>query len=136
MTPNDENMKQLEDFLTSTKQQTKDEALKELASHGVDIPAFKTRVASIVRKGYQQQARLAAEQASRDSSSNALRLFGDLLYKSKDELVAIFEQVRSGVFGIGRQQAALARCRNLQGGIPSEAELRSWLEDISATESQ
>ena len=52
------------------------------------------------------------------------------------ELLAIFEQVRSGVFGVGRQQAALARCRNLQDGDPSEAELRSWLEDISATDSQ
>ena len=136
MTPNDKNMKRLEDFLTSTEHQTKDEMLTELASQGVDVTAFQTRVAAIVRKGYQQQARLAAEQASHDSASNSLRLFGDLLHKSKDELVAIFEQVRSGVFGVGRQQAALARCRNLQDGNPSEAELRSWLEDISATDSQ
>lgn len=136
MTPNDENMKRLEDFLTSTEHQTKEEALNELAAQGVDVPAFQAGIESIVRKGYQQQVRLAAEEASRDSTSAVLKLFGDLKQKTRGELLAIFEQVRAGLFGSGRQQAALARCRNLQGDAPSEAELRSWLEDISTADSE
>ena len=54
MTPNDENLGRLEQFLAATEHQTKEEALAELASQGVDVAAFKTHVAALVRKGYRK----------------------------------------------------------------------------------
>ena len=59
MTPNDENLGRLEQFLAATEHQTREEALAELASQGVDVAAFGTHVAALVRKGYQQQVKLA-----------------------------------------------------------------------------
>lgn len=136
MTPNNENLTQLEQFLASTEHQSKQEALAELASQGVDLVAFKKRVSDIVRKGYQQEVKLAAQVARADASKRTTRRFGDLLGKSLSELTEIFEKIRAGQFGVGFQQAALARCRNLKDSPPTEAELRSWLEDISAIDEQ
>lgn len=136
MTPNNENLNRLEQFLAATEHQVKEEALAELASQGVDVAAFKARVSEVVRKGYQQQVKLASQVARADSSKKANRRFGDLLGKPLEELAAIFEKIRAGDFGAGFQQAALARCRNLQDSAPSETELRSWLEDISAMDEQ
>ena len=136
MTSNNENLTRLEQFLASTEHQSKQEALAELASQGVDVAAFKTRVSDVVRKGYQQQVKLAAQEARADASKRTTRRFGDLLGKSLSELTAIFEKIRAGEFGVGFQQAAQARCRNLQDSPPTEAELRSWLEDISALDEQ
>lgn len=131
MTPNNENLNRLEQFLAETEHQTKEEALAELASQGVDVAAFKTRISGVVRKGYQQQAKQAARSARAAASEKTNRRFGNLFNKSLEELLAIFEKIQAGDFGSGFQQAALARCRNLQNSPPSETELRSWLEDIS-----
>lgn len=136
MTSNNENLTRLEQFLASTEHQTKQEALAELTSQGVDVAAFKARVSDVVRRGYQQQVRLAAQGARADASKRTTRRFGDLLGKSLSELTVIFEKIRAGEYGVGFQQAALARCRNLQDSTPTEAELRSWLEDISAIDEQ
>lgn len=136
MTPNDENLSRLEQFLAATEHQTKEEALAELASQGVDVAAFKTRVIALVRKGYQQQVKLAAQEDRMNASQRTTRRFGDLVGKPLAELVGIFDSIRAGEFGTGCQQAALARCRNLQDKSLSETELRSWLEDISAMDEQ
>ena len=79
MTPNEENLNRLEEFLTATAPQTKEEALDELTAQGVDVAAFKTRVAGVVRKGYQHQVKLAAQAARADASTKTNRRFGDLL---------------------------------------------------------
>lgn len=123
----------LEDFLTSTEGQTKEEAFRELEENGVDVTAFSQRIQAIVRKGYQRQVRLAADLARDANTTAAVGIFGDLGKMGRAELISLFENVRNGIFGTGRQQAALARCRNFQGGTISEIELRSWLEDISNT---
>jgi len=136
MTPNNEDLNRLEQFLAATEHQTKEEALAEMASQGVDVPAFKARVADVVRKGYQQQVKLAVQAARANASKKTNRRFGDLPSKPLAELIAIFERIRIGEFGAGCQQAALARCRNLQDSPPSETELRSWLEDISTIDEQ
>lgn len=133
---NNDDLSRLEQFLANTENQTKDEALAELASRGVNATAFKSRVAETARKGYQQQMKLAAQVARQDSSQKVTRRFGDLVGKPLSELKAIFERIRAGEFGAGCQQAALARCRNLQSDNPSEPELRSWLEDISTLDDQ
>lgn len=136
MTPNDENLKRLEDFLAATEHQTKEEALTELATNGIDVVAFQNRINSLVRKGYQNQIKFAAQVATKDSAAKKTLRFGDLVSKPMSELRAIFERVRAGEFGVGFQQAAVARCRNLQGNSLSESELRSWLEDISTMDEQ
>ena len=136
MQANNDNLSRLEQFLANTETQTKDEALAELASRGVNTTTFKARVAETVRKGYQHQVKLAAQAARQDASQKVSRRFGDLLGKPLSELKAIFERIRAGEFGADCQQAALARCRNLQSDNPSEAELRSWLEDISMLDNQ
>lgn len=136
MPPNNDDLSRLERFLANTENQTKADALAELASRGVNSTAFKARVAEVVRKGYQQQVRLAAQVARQDASKKTTRRFGDLVGKPLAELTMIFERIRAGEFGAGCQQAAVARCRNLQSDNPSETELRSWLEDISLLDDQ
>lgn len=131
MPPSNDDLNGLEQFLANTDNQTKADALAEIAARGVNATAFKTRVAEVVRKGYQQQVKLAAQEARLNTLQKANHRFGDLMGKSLAELVLIFERVSSGEFGPTSQEAALARCRNLQNENPSEAELRSWLEDIS-----
>lgn len=133
MNSNDSNQHEaLVEFLCRTEHQTKQDALAELASNGVKLDEFRSKVATIVRKGYQRQVRQAAESASIIAQSAKSSLFGDLAGKSMAELLAIRDQLTHGVFGARLQQAAVARCRNHQGEEVSEQELRSWLEDISA----
>lgn len=134
MPADNDNLSRLEQFLANSETQTKDEAIEELASRGVNMNAFKARVAETVRKGYQLQVKLAAQAVRHGASQKGSRRFGDLIGKPLSELKAIFERIRAGEFGVGCQQAALARCRNLQSDDPSESELRSWLEDISTLE--
>ena len=81
MTPNNENLNRLEQFLAETEHQTKEEALAELASQGVDVAAFKTRISGVVRKGYQQQAKLSAQSARAAASKKTTQRFGDLFNK-------------------------------------------------------
>ena len=136
MPPNNDDLNRLEGFLACTDNQTKAEAMADLAFRGVNPSTFKARVAEVVRKGYQSQVKLAAQVAKKDASGRATRRFGDLVSKSFADLNAIFERIRAGEFGAGCQEAALARCRNMQSDDPSEAELRSWLEDISTLDDQ
>lgn len=136
MNPKDEDkLHGLENFLSATEHQTKEEALAELASNGVNVGEFRSKVASIVRKGYQRQVRLAAEASTAKAQAAKYTLFGDLTRKTKAELLAIRDQIINGVFGAVLQNTAVARCRNHQGEEVSEQELRSWLEDISASAS-
>lgn len=131
MPPNNDDLDRLEQFLANTENQTKEEAMAELAARGVNSAVFKAHVAEVVRKSYQQHVKLAAQKARQQATQRGAGKFGDLLGKSLAELKALFERVRAGEFGGGCQEAALARCRNLQSDSPSETELRSWLDDIS-----
>lgn len=108
----------------------------DLEAQGVDVDAFLARFSTTVRASVQRQAKLAAQTARLDASQKKNRRFGGLLGKPMAELLAIFERIRAGDFGVGLQQAAVGRCRHLQGGSPSETELRSWLEDISTMDEQ
>lgn len=132
MTPDEQNMERLDSFIESTEHQSREEALAELASNGVDVESFKALIEDTVRKGYQMQIKLAAQKARLNATTKTSKLFGDLIQKSHAELLRLFETIKSGEFGSGLGEAALARCRNLQDKNPTEMELRSWLEDISA----
>ena len=108
----------------------------ELTAQGVNVDEFLVRFSKTVRQGYQRRIRLAAEAATTKARAEKSSLFGDLTRKTKAELLAIREQVMNGVFGAVLQTTANARCRNQQGTEVSENELRSWLEDLSASASE
>jgi hypothetical protein len=123
-------VRSLEKFLADDSHLTADDIRKELADEGVDVQAFLTRFGTTVRKGYQFQLKKLAEQEQKESKTSIRNIFGDLATKGWEELQQIFEQVRNGAFG--EELKVAARCRNQIGDKVSEAELRSWLEDISA----
>lgn len=130
------NLRKLEELLCGTEQQTKEEALEELASNGVKISEFCTKLDSIVRKGYQKQVRIAADAIAIKTKSTTSRLFGDLSSRTKAELLAIRDQVMNGVFGATLQNVAVTRYRNHQGEEITEEELRTWFEDISTSDTE
>lgn len=108
----------------------------EVAAQGVDVDEYLARFSKTVRQGYQRSVRLAAEAAATKANAAKTTVFGDLARKSTADLLAIRDQVLNGVFGAVLQHAAIARCRNHNGQELSEEELRSWLEDISASASE
>jgi hypothetical protein len=126
----------LEALLSDASDLSEAELRADLEAQGVDVDAFLARFSTTVRTSIQRQAKLAAQTARADASQKKTRRFGDLLGKPMAELLAIFERIRAGDFGASFQQAAVGRCRNLQDKSPSESELRSWLEDISAMDDQ
>lgn len=108
----------------------------ELETQGINVDEFLSRFSKTVRQGYQRRVHLEAEVATATAQAAKSNLFGDLTQKPKAELLAIRDQVINGFFGTVLQNTAIARCRNQQGEEVSEIELRSWLEDISASNSE
>ena len=105
----------------------------EIAAQEVNVDEFVARFAKTVRQGYQARIRLAADASSAKARATKMTLFGDLARKTKAQLIEIREKVMNGEYGAVLQRTAGARCRNHQGEEVSEDELRSWLEDISAS---
>jgi hypothetical protein len=124
-------LQNLETFLTRNNELSKDDLKAELSANGVDVEAFRQRIQTTVRKGWQFQQREIAEREEQQARGNRREQFGDIRAMTKDDLTNIFEQIRAGVFGAEYKEAALARCRN-QSDAFSEDELRSWLADIAA----
>ena len=125
-------LRALDSLLADDAEMSLDELRTELATQGVNVEEFSTRFSKTVRQGYQRRVRLAAEASVTKAQAAKTNLFGDLSRKTKAELLAIREHVINGIFGPVLQSTAIARCRNHKGVEVSEAELRSWLEDISA----
>ena|ERR1041385_4730801 len=129
---NQKSLRHLETFLADTAGQTKEEIVAELKAEGVNIDQFLQDVETIVRKGYQGELKsIAAEE--RDARNSPDSLFGDIASKTTMEVQELFAKIKNGVFGEDLRQAALARCRNQVDDKVSEAELRSWLEDIESS---
>lgn len=122
------NLNDLEVFLIDDSL-SKNEAVREIRLHGVDVEALFDRVRRIVQEGYSAQLRQAAEQeqASRATTPGFLTLLATM---SRDAMIAVFGQVKNGEFGPEYRTAALARCRNKDVSELTDEELRSWLEDI------
>lgn len=109
-----------------------EELKAELASDGIDVARFLNNFSTTVRKGCQSQVRKSAEKSAVEKRQKRTFLFGELATRGLSELIVIRDKVLSGDFGPGL--AHVARCRNLEEGAEiSEAELRSWLEDISTS---
>jgi hypothetical protein len=126
----------LDALLTDDAEMSVEELTQDLESQGVNVNAYLAKFKVAVRKGYQQRIRSAAEKANKTAEAVKGSLFGDLLQKNKDELLAIREQIIRGDFGATLQKTCVARCRNAQGTEVSEEELRSWLEDIATSSSK
>ncbi|MCG3147669.1 MAG: hypothetical protein PCFJNLEI_01110 [Verrucomicrobiae bacterium] len=125
-------VRNLETWLADDSQMSLDDLRKELAAEGVDVNAFLGRFGAVVRKGIQHQLKKTAQEEREQAKQSARQLFGDLRTRTRKELEELFDRVRNGLYGEELKQAALARCRNHVGSEVSEAELRSWLDDISA----
>ncbi len=126
----------LDALLTDDTEMSIDELKEDLENQGVDVKAYLAKFRVTVRKSYQQRIRSSAEKANKTAEAEKNSLFGDLLHKSKEELLAIREQIIKGDFGVTLQKTCVARCRNSQSSEVSEEELRSWLEDIAASSSE
>ncbi len=122
------NIDDLEAFLIDNTL-SKTDAVKELRSQGVNTEALFSRVKRIVQDGYSAQLRLAAEH-ERSSRASTPGFLVQLATMSREAMLAVFERVASGEFGVQYSEVALARCRNKDASGLTDEELRSWLEDI------
>ena len=127
-------LENLDLFLADTEGQTAEEVAKDLKEEGVDVEKFLNKIKGVVRKGYQDQLRAVVAAERQAALRHKHSRFGDLATKTKQELLSIIAEVRAGVFGTALSQAAVARFRNRNSTSLSEEDLRSWLEDLDASE--
>lgn len=102
------------------------EIRKKLQEEGVDVQKFLTKFDDVFRKGVQQRAKEEAIVAKAKSDSNRGTIFGDLILKGREELLAFWEAAMEGKYGIHVK----ARCRNKNATSMTDEEIRSWLQDI------
>src|SRR5260221_10518259 len=88
----------LDALLTDDAEMSVEELKQDLESQGVNVNAYLAKFKVTVRKGYQQRIRSAAEKANKTAEAVKGNLFGDLLHKNKEELLAIREQIIRGDF--------------------------------------
>ena len=124
--------KTLHNFLYDVSDQSKADAVKELESHGVEVPNFFSRIQRTVQSAYMSQlGNIAAqEQAEAKKQPSFMKNVSDM---TKEQILALVEQIRSGVFGSDYGSLAIARCRNNDPNEMTVEELRSWLEDLGDT---
>ena len=124
--------KTLHNFLYDVSDQSKADAVKELESHGVDVPDFLSRIERTVQSAYMSQLGNIAskEQAEIKKPASFLENVAEM---TKDQILALVDQIRSGAFGPDYRSLAVARCRNNDPNEMSVEELRSWLEDLNDT---
>lgn len=128
MSPREPNMDDLEDFLIG-EQLPKVDAIKILRSAGVDTTAFFNAMEKAVQAGYSAQLQKIAESERAVRTSRAT-FRTELASMSRDAMIARFNEVSEGRFGMVYRDAALARCRNKKPAEFTDEELRTWLEDI------
>lgn len=107
----------------------KEEVVRSLRRQGLDTEAFFSRIKEVVRTGYAEQLRRAAEQ-ERAERASAPGFLAQLTTMSREAMLEIFRRVSDGEFGGVYREAALARCRNKGPDELTNDELRSWLEDV------
>lgn len=121
-------------FLADTEGQSNEAVADELKAQGTDVATFISDVNDLVRKGYQRSLReiaVAERQAVVESGRD--RFAG--LAATKEQMLLLVARLQRGDFGVNLRERAVARCRNQDPATLSEEDLRSWLEDIDASES-
>ena len=124
--------KTLHNFLYDVSDQSKADAVKELESHDVDVSNFLSRIERTVQSAYMSQLGNIAskEQAEIKKPASFLENVAEM---TKDQILALVDQIRSGAFGPDYRSLAVVRCRNNDPNEMSVEELRSWLEDLNDT---
>jgi hypothetical protein len=126
-------MERLDLFLADTEGQSKEAVADELKAQGTDVTAFLGDVNALVRKGYQGSLKeIAANEREAVVRSRKTRFAG--LAGTKEQMLLLVARLQRGDFGINLRERAVARCRNQDPATLSEEDLRSWLEDIDASE--
>jgi hypothetical protein len=120
-----------EAFLADTDNQTKEETLAELASHGVRTEEFLKEVQMVVREGYSKRLKQIAEQERAEACSEKPKVFGEIMSLPREAMLLLIQKLKAGEFGPELQQATGARWRNKEADHVTDEELRSWLEDIA-----
>ena len=131
MKPTDKRLQKLEEFFADTDNEPVADLLKELRAQGIDTERFSRRVNDTVEAAYSAGLRALAANEQQPSSSPSF--ITAAASKTREAMLALFEQLREGTFGAQYQQAALARCRSKAAQELTDEELRSWLEDIGDT---
>jgi hypothetical protein len=118
--------KNLRDAVLDNSRLSAADLRKRLADEGVDVEHFLKGADQAFRRGLQEGVR---QQVAEEKACRAVRrgtLFGDLEGMGRQALLALHQAVAAGQFGTPLR----ARCRNKNPEAMSDAELRSWLEDI------
>ena len=118
--------KNLRDAVLDNSKLSAADLRKRLADEGVDVELFLKGADQAFRKGLQEGVR---HQVAEEKARRAVRrgsLFGDLEGMGRQALLSLQQAVAAGQFGT----PLAARCRNKNPEAMSDAELRSWLEDI------
>jgi hypothetical protein len=127
-------MEKLDLFLADTEGQSNEAVADELKAQGTDVATFISDVNALVRKGYQGSLKeIAAAEREAVVQSGKNRFAG--LATTKDQMLLLVARLQRGDFGVNLRERAVARCRNQDPATLSKEDLRSWLEDIDASES-
>jgi len=118
--------KNLRDAVMDNSHLSAPELRQKLTEEGVDVDQFLNRVDVAFRQGVQEGVRLKSAQAKARAAVLKGTLFGSLVGKSREALIALYEAATAGNYGA----EAMARCRNKRAEALTDDELRSWLEDI------
>ena len=129
MKPKNTPLEKLEQALASHESETKEQTIANLRAKGINTDALIAKVRATVQKGYSTKLKEIAEREKIQTSQNPNR-FGNLAILTREAMLQLVEQLRSGAMGAGFQQAVVARCRNKQPTELTEGELRTWLEDL------
>ena len=127
-------MEKLDLFLADTEGQSNEAVADELKAQGTDVASFVSDVNALVRKGYQGSLKeIASAEREAVVQSRKNRFAG--LATTKEQMLLLVARLQRGDFGVNLRERAVARCRNQDPATLSDEDLRSWLEDIDASES-
>lgn len=129
MKPKETPLEKFEQALASHDNETKEQTITNLRAKGINTDALIAKVRATVQKGYSTKLKEIAEREKAQASQKPNR-FENLATLTREAMLQLVEQLRSGAMGAGFQQAVVARCRNKQPTELTEEELRSWLEDL------
>jgi hypothetical protein len=126
-------MENLDLFLGDTEGQNPEAVAEELKAQGTDVAEFLNDVNALVRRGYQGSLKDIAAVERAEATRNTKSRFAGLV-GTKEQMLLMIARLQSGEFGPNLRERAAARCRNQDPSKLSEEDLRSWLEDIDASE--
>jgi len=126
-------LENLDMFLADTQGDSGNTVSEQLQAEGVNVERFLSDLNDIVRKGYQKSLRDISSEEREAIQLRASSRFGGLT-QTKEQMLKLVARVQRGEFGEALSQRAIARCRNQDPAKLSEEDLRSWLEDIDASE--